>query len=140
VIIALDTNVLVSGLLRADAPPAEILARVVRAEISVCFDERVIGEYREVLLRPRFSFDANAVEMLINQIEMDGVPVVCERLAQSLSDLDDDVFVEVALAGRANCLVTGNTRHFPLNRCQGVLVMSPRQFVDAWPSRRSSGD
>ena len=97
---------------------------------SVCFDERIIGEYREVLLRPRFSFDANAIDALIGQIQVDGVPVVCDPLPANLPNPDDDMFIEAALAGNAVCLITGNLRHFPPESCLGVMVLTPRQFLD----------
>ncbi len=37
--------------------------------------------------------------------------------------------LEVAVAGQAACLVTGNRVHFPAKRCQGVRVLSPSDFL-----------
>jgi predicted nucleic acid-binding protein len=38
-------------------------------------------------------------------------------------------FVEVAAAAAA-VLVTGNTRHFPKKACEGVTVVSPKEFLE----------
>jgi predicted nucleic acid-binding protein len=59
----------------------------------------------------------------------------------SLPHPDDQPLVEVALAGGARCLVTGNGIHFPADRCMGVPVVTPAELVkvmgklrDALPS------
>jgi predicted nucleic acid-binding protein len=53
----------------------------------------------------------------------------CAPLPRPLPDPDDAPFLEVALAASADCLVTGNRKHFPA-RCRcGVEVLSPAQLV-----------
>jgi predicted nucleic acid-binding protein len=37
--------------------------------------------------------------------------------------------LEVAIAARVACLVTGNKNHFPLTLCRGVTVLSPSDFL-----------
>jgi predicted nucleic acid-binding protein len=47
------------------------------------------------------------------------------------------MFVEVAAAGRADALVTGNVRHFPIGRLRlGVSVVTPRQLIEGLRRRR----
>jgi predicted nucleic acid-binding protein len=38
-------------------------------------------------------------------------------------------FLEVALAGKAVCLVTGNLAHFPVSLRQGMKILSPGEFL-----------
>jgi uncharacterized protein len=45
----------------------------------------------------------------------------------ALPDPDDRPFIEVALSGRADAVVTGNVRHFPPDL--GVVVLSPRALL-----------
>jgi putative PIN family toxin of toxin-antitoxin system len=132
---SVDTNIIVSGLLRSQGAPAHIIRRIAAGDVQVCYDERIIAEYREVLLRPRLELDEQLVATLLNQIETGGVPVVCEGLDPGLPDPDDNMFIEAAIAGGAACLVTGNLRHYPPERCEGVMVLTPRQFVDAFPPK-----
>jgi predicted nucleic acid-binding protein len=47
-----------------------------------------------------------------------------------LSDSGDQPFLEVAFAGQAVCLVTGNHAHYPPNLRQGVKVLSPSEFLN----------
>ena len=130
--IALDTNVLVSGLLSPFGPPGEIVGMVATATLRVCYDARILGEYRQVLLRPAFPFDPVRVESLLAQIEADGDLVAPVPLAERLPDADDEVFLAAALAGGARYLVTGNLKHYPERRRQGIAVVSPRNFLDSY--------
>lgn len=132
--IVLDTNVLASALLTPFGPPGEILRLVAAGTVRVCHDARILGEFRQVLLRPAFPFRLAQVESLLDQIEADGVPVVASPLPEPLPDPDDEAFLAVALAGEARQLVTGNLRHDPERNHQGVHMVSPREFV-AWYRR-----
>ena len=50
--VVLDTNVLVSGLLSQKSWPAKILDLILADHIHVAYDDRILGEYEEVLSRP----------------------------------------------------------------------------------------
>ena len=130
--IVVDTNVLVSSLLSPFGPPNAIRHLIAAGAVQVSYDVRILHEYREVLTRPRFPFSEDDVDDLLSQIEADGVLISSDPLAGSLPDPDDEPFLAVALAARARCLVTGNLRDFPTDRRQGVLVLSPRQFLDLY--------
>ena len=127
--IVLDTNVLVSGLLSAFGPPADIVRLVISGDLSLLYDARILLEYKEVLLRPRFSFDSADINDLLAQIETSGAAVAAPPLAQRLPDQDDEPFWEVALAGKAQYLVTGNLKHFPVKKSQGMTVVLPAEFL-----------
>lgn len=130
--VVLDTNILVSGLLKPFSPAGAILRLVARGALEVCHDARILTEYAEVLARPRFAFDATRVRALLEQVRAVGPVVAPPPLAKELPDRDAEAFLEVALAAAADCLVTGNARHFPSSRRQGMTVLSPRAFVEAY--------
>lgn len=127
--IVLDTNVLVSGLLEAFGPPAEIVRLVISGNLSLLYDARILLEYKAVLLRPRFEFNPADVYDLLTQIETSGAAVAAPPLAQHLPDQDDEPFLEVALTGKARYLVTGNLKHFPIKKLQGMRVILPAEFL-----------
>ena len=130
--IVLDTNVLVSGLLSPYGPPGRIVRMVAVAEVTLCFDARIVSEYRTVLLRPKFGFDPAQVDALLEQIHAAGEVAGGTKLGARLPDPADEPFVEVALAGRAEYLVTGNRRHYPSRACHGIKVISPAEFLAAY--------
>jgi len=133
--VVLDTNVLVSALLSPFQPPARVLDLALAGEVEWAFDDRVLAEYREVLTRPKFTFDARAVEDLLIFIEQAGTGVATLPLAVALPDPDDVIFLEVAATTQAT-LVTGNLRHYPTEQCANVVVLSPSAFLDRWQQQK----
>lgn len=129
IIIVLDTNVLVAGLLSPFGPCGQIVRLVVAGGVKLCLDGRILAEYREVLARPKFGFDQANVAAVIDQIARCSLAVAPEPLVRSLPDPDDEAFLEVAIAGKARFLVTGNTAHFPADRCRPVKVVTPADFL-----------
>jgi putative PIN family toxin of toxin-antitoxin system len=127
--IVLDTNVLVAGLLSPFGPCGEIVRMVSSGELTLCLDARIISEYREVLKRPKFRFAEDKVEALLDFVGLSGRTVASSPLRKPLPDPADEPFLEVAIAGGAECLVTGNRVHFPARLRQRVKVFSPREFL-----------
>lgn len=128
-IAVVDTNVLVSGLLSPFGPPAKIVRMIAGGSVRLCFNAAILSEYEAVLARPRFRFSPDAVEDLLGYIQASGIAVSSQPLPAPLPDPDDEVFLEAAKSGGAECLVTGNVRHYPENRRCGVRVLSPREFI-----------
>ena len=126
--VVLDTNVLVSGLSTPFGPPGQIIRIVADGSVALCYDARILAEYREVLHRPNFPFSSGSVEALLDQIVANGIVIAAMPLRSSLPDRDDEPFLEVALAGEAP-LVTGNLKHYPKLKRQGTLVESPAEFL-----------
>lgn len=127
--IVLDTNVLVAGLLSPFGPPGEIVRMVSSGEVTLCFDARILAEYGEVLRRPRFGFDEDEAALLLDYVENRGHTVASSPLAEALPDPDDEPFLEIAVAGRAECLVTGNLSHFPAALRREAVVLSSHEFL-----------
>lgn len=133
--IVIATNVLVAGLLSPFGPCGEIIRMVSSGELTLSFDARILTEYEEVLDRPKFKFEKDKVSVLLDHIEHRGLTVAASPPPQSLPDIDDDAFLEVAIAAQVECLITGNRVHFPLELCQGVLVLSPSEFPAFYKKR-----
>ena len=128
--IVLDTNVLVSGFLSLHGSPGALLRSVLAGSITLCFDERILAEYREVLTRGRLALDGERVDAVLEFIEANGESVLAEALGVALPGAADTMFVEVASAAGADCLVTGNRKHFPAEHVGDLRVLVPREFVD----------
>ncbi len=130
--IVLDTNVIVSGLLNPHGKPGTILQMVISKAVTICYDARIITEYRDVLLRPKFPILRAEVDAILEQIEAAGHLVVTSPLPRNLPDPDDEPFLEVAMSGEAECLVTGNVKHYPEDHRRGMKVVSPAEFVELY--------
>jgi predicted nucleic acid-binding protein len=114
--IVLDTNVLVSALLKPNSIPGRILDLVLARQVVPALDDRVFAEYRDVFFRRE--------------------RVQAGELATELPDPKDRMFIDGAVSSLADALVTGNIRHFPASQRHGVPVLTPRQFLDLWVGKQ----
>ena len=60
--------------------------------------------------------------------------VTASPLNAELPDPDDVMFVEAAITGTAEAIVTENRKHFPAERCSGIAVVSPVELLSMLPS------
>lgn len=128
--VVLDSNVLVAGLLSAAGPPGWIVEAALAGELEPAFDMAIRQEYGEVLRRPEFQFPPAQMEALLVALDQFGFHVAAAPpWPIALPDPDDEPFLAVAAAA-ASVLVTGNLRHFPVSSRQGVIVLTPREFVN----------
>ena len=127
--VVLDTNVLVSALLKSTGAPAQVLEAVLEGRLVVVFDDRILEEYREVLARPKFAraIDPQAASAVIEFIVAAGERVTASGAAVTVVDPKDAAFIEVALTGGVDAIVTGNQKHFPAN--VGARVLSPAELI-----------
>lgn len=128
--IVLDTNVIVSGFLSPYQAPGAIVRMVSDLTLRLCYDARIFSEYEAVLARLKFGLVSKKVEAFLEQVKVRGERVVGKPLPKHLPDQADQMFLEVALAGGAECLVTGNLKHFPKTLCQGMRMFSPSDFLE----------
>lgn len=116
--VVVDTNVLVAGLLSVTGPPGWIVEAALEGRIEPVFDLTILQEYAELIEGLLAAFDDFGFRIT-------GAP----PWSAELPDPDDAPFLAVA-AATGSVLVTGNVRHFPPSQRHGVVVMTPRQFVN----------
>ena len=128
--VVLDTNVLVSGMLSSASTPARAVERAVRHGqllasletarelatrlLSPKFDRYVARDQRESLLR--------SLGPLVELIEVLQTVRVCR-------DPDDDRFLDVALNGRADAIVTGDRDLLALHPFRGIDIVTPAVYL-----------
>lgn len=134
--IVLDTNVIVSGLLNPEGNPGRIVDLFLAGEVTLLADDRILAEYRAVLRRSKFSFDAPDVSDFLDLLEAVSERVAAPPLGGKLPDESDRPFLEVALAAGVDALVTGNVRHFRLPHLGPLAVESPAEFLRRWTRSR----
>ena len=133
--VVLDTNVFISGIFFS-GPPSRILEawRDGRVELAVSPD--ILDEYQRVgnELSKRFpSIDLRAIlgVVTVHALMFPSPPLpepVCE-------DPDDDMFIACAIASKSNVIVSGDKHLLKVGDFNGVPIIKPREFVDAYLSR-----
>lgn len=125
----IDTNVLISGLLSARAAPGAIVQQIVAGRLTAVFDDRILAEYRGVVVRPRLRIAPEDARLVLDALEAEGLNISAPPLPITLPDADDLPFLEVA-AWADVPLVTGNQRHFTPSRGKHTVeIVSAAEFV-----------
>jgi uncharacterized protein len=132
--LVIDTNVFVSGLISASGSPAQILRAIQRGKVVHLISDPIVEEYLRVLDYPQIrkfkkitdEFVADIAAYLVYQTER--VELVSN--IKLSPDPDDDVFLETAVDGRANWLVTNDKADLlSLRAVEGIPIVSAREAI-----------
>ena len=124
----IDTNVIVSSMLKTDSIPGLIIDCIKNNIIVPLLNEEIIGEYVDVLTRNKFDFNSKEIETLIIRIKEKGICLEREQTFENFIDKDDLVFFEIVMSARSTMdayLVTGNIKHYPIRS----YVVTPREMI-----------
>lgn len=125
----IDTNVIVSAFLKRNSVPDTLLDLVFSGFIVPLLNDEIVCEYKQVLSRDKFGFDAEIVTDFIEQISEQALFIDEEKLDIEFGDIKDKVFYEIVMEKRKSdeaYLVTGNIKHFPAE----PFVVTPREMLE----------
>jgi uncharacterized protein len=121
----------VSGLYNPYGTPGRIIDLVMAGRVQILYDDRILGEYLDVLARPQLDIDSSLAQAVVQYFRLSGERVIGLPLADAtFPDTDDAPFAEIAVSASADALVTGNMKHFSMLKDRGVPVFSPAQFLE----------
>jgi len=126
-----DTNTLVSALLSKNSTPRRAFDRALEiGEILVSLD--VIDELNDVLGREKFNkyvSEEERIEFLIALLQ-EAVFVEVVEIVTECRDPRDDKFLELAVNGNAECIVSGDGDLLSLHPFRGIAIVTPRDFLE----------
>ena len=125
----LDTNVLVSAMLKNSSVPGQIAAEALNGDIIPVLNDDIIAEYEDVLNRPKFRFDKKTIKVFLDELKKRAVYSDYGLIEDEIPDSKDVVFYAVLMEKRKDedaYLVTGNIKHFPVK----TYVVTPREMLD----------
>ena len=130
-LVVLDTNVVVSGLLNETGNPGKIIDLALENRFQIAYDDRILGEYEDVLARPELRIKPAHARAVIAHIELSGQLIDAVALpSDGFQDPDDLPFAEVFISANAQALVTGNLSHFSPLVEKELAVYSPTRFIE----------
>lgn len=125
----IDTNVLVSAMLKWNSIPGNVMELVFSKTVIPLLNADIMKEYREVLSRPKFHMTDEIIQNVLAEINQLGIYIGAEEIDIALPDPKDRIFYNVVMEERKTedaYLVTGNIKHFPSK----PYVVTPRQMID----------
>ncbi len=126
-----DTNVLISALLFKYSVPFRAIELAEKQGI-ILYSEATLNELERVLSRKKFNKYLSLEErqvFLLKFISTSELVSITEKIAVC-RDEKDNQFLELAVSGNANVIVTGDLDLLVLNPFQGIEIITPDMFID----------
>lgn len=132
--VVLDINVVVSGIFW-QGPPHEVLKETLQGNATLLTYNPILAEYRVVL--ERMAGDGGAPlaakwNMLLTEMSELVKP---HPLGGICRDPKDEKYLEAAVGGMAQALVSGDKDLLILKSIRGIPILSPRSFLHALRSK-----
>jgi putative PIN family toxin of toxin-antitoxin system len=128
--VALDSNALVSRLLLPDSPPGRAVRKAVD-EATLLASETTLAELDDVLSRPKFDRYVTTAERQGFLHRLRGIVEMIEIVTtvRACRDPRDDKFLEVAVNGGADVIVTGDADLLALHPFRGIAILTPAAYL-----------
>jgi hypothetical protein len=128
--LVLDTNVILSELLFPGSTPRRALLEAQSSQ--VLGSDATLLELVQVMVRPRFDWylDRSVRQRLVAEFmnSCEAIPVLDP--IRACRDPKDDKFLEVAMNGQADVIVTGDRDLLDLNPFRGIAILTPRAHLE----------
>lgn len=129
--VVLDTNIIVSALLRSGGLPEATFNLAVDHVVQLFISNPVLAKYEEVLYRSKLNISIDKITLALARIRENSLLVAPMTPVTVCSDPDDNIFLECAEAAQANDLINGNVRHFP-DVWATAQIVTARGFFQAF--------
>ncbi|MCU0703671.1 MAG: putative toxin-antitoxin system toxin component, PIN family [Fimbriiglobus sp.] len=130
--VVVDTSVILSAAILPGSLPARAVLFVL-AHGTLLHSAATIAEADRILRKPRFNRYRTEKERLdfLTLLENRGREVDILTPVVACRDPNDDMFLEVAVNGAADYLVSGDADLLALHPFRGIPVVSPADFLAA---------
>jgi uncharacterized protein len=127
--VILDTNIVISSALGGAL--VLILEKWDAGKFTVIVTTDVVSEYFEVLNRPKFGLKQETIDRIVQYIYQFSEFVVPEEQIRFIEDdPKDDKFLEAAIAGNVDFIVSGDSHLLGLGKFRSIPIISGREFLN----------
>jgi putative PIN family toxin of toxin-antitoxin system len=129
--VVLDTNILISRLLSRRSVPAQAVDLALTHH-RILASEATLMELAEVLGRAKFDpyLTIGERQDFLRMFDRIAERIEVVRTVQACRDPRDDKFLELAVEGEADIIVTGDNDLLILDPFRGVSILTPARFLD----------
>ena len=127
--VVFDTNVLISAYIFAGICKIIVDHCIDNHEIEIVLSKTIVNEFNRVLI-DKFRYSDEDASVTIETVALVSEivePATFDR--QICRDPDDDAILGTAVAGHADCIVTGDNDLLVLKRFQGIDIVAPPDFA-----------
>ena len=126
--VVLDTNIFISAILGGRL--GVIIDEWKAGKFTLIITDSIAREYLDVINRPKFKIPQNeiiaATDYLLRATEF---VTPQEEIHIIVADLTDNKFLEAAVAGKVNFIVSGDNHLLELKSFQEIPIITAREFI-----------
>ncbi|MHB8777706.1 MAG: putative toxin-antitoxin system toxin component, PIN family [Anaerolineales bacterium] len=126
--VVIDTNIIVSGYLGGALET--IIVAWKSGTFTLIVSDAIANEYHAVLKRPKFKIKRAELDdfsaLLLDRAEF---VIPLETVNAILTDPTDNKFLEAAIAGKVNLIVSGDNHLLELKSFREIPIITAREFV-----------
>jgi len=127
--VVLDTNIIISSALGGAL--VFVLEKWDEGKFTVVVTTDLVSEYFAVLNRPKFGLKQETIDRIIHYIYQFSEFVVPEEHIRFIEDdPKDDKFLEAAIAGKVDFIVSGDNHLLALKEFRSIPILSGREFLE----------
>ena len=128
--IVLDTNIFISAILGGKL--GIIIDEWKAGKFTLIITDSIAREYIEVINRPKFKIPRDEIIATTDYLLQTAEFVTPqENIQVVVADVTDNKFLEAAVAGRANSIVSGDNHLLELESFREIPITTVRDFI-AW--------
>ncbi len=128
-----DTNILVRAVIKPSGSVGPVLQRLRRRDYLLLISRATLDELVDVLSRPRlrakYGISDPVLRAVVRLMILRGELVSPQRRITACRDPKDDKFLEVAVGGRADVVVSGDADLLSLDPFEGIPIVTPARFL-----------
>jgi hypothetical protein len=125
-----DTNVLVSAFVFKSETANNVVWHAAKKH-TLLFSESTFKELKSTLLKPKFAEIAefSTIRNFLFNLVRIGEFIEPKIEITECRDPKDNKFLELAVAGNADCIVTGDKDLLELNPFRNIRIITPKEFL-----------
>lgn len=130
--VVIDINALISRLLIPESTPGRAARKAIE-ETDVLVSKATVDELVDVVSRTKFDryLTVEERQQFVRLVGRVAELVPINRRVQACRDPRDDKFLELALNGNADVIISGDRDLLDLDPFHGISIVSPATYVDA---------
>jgi putative PIN family toxin of toxin-antitoxin system len=129
----LDTGVPVSALIRRQGTTGSVLRALRDGHFLVVYTTDILVEIIDVLgrnnFRRKYQVRPDDINVLIQLIRLRGELVIPQQRVNACREPQNDKFLEAALSGDADCIVSGDGDLLDMGSFEGIPIIRPAEFL-----------
>jgi len=130
-LIVVDTNVFISAVLKSESVPRRVLDFVIVDEGMFLFSDPVLTEYTKKIEHPKFGKERlEERKVFFKEVLKYSLVINITEKITDCRDANDNMFLELAVCGNADYIVSGDKDLCVLNPFRNIPILTPAEFLE----------